>query len=226
MQEPTVERFEQVMAALLRDYAVHDILHPAARLIFILESPHVQELKYGAPVSGPSGATMTRHLFGDDYAKFPLGRLVKKNVDDQVNRPRLSRIGLMNVCNVPLQSAAYPDPAVRQAYADWLRAMGTLRTSNQQDVYRDDAVNAVQAFLAASLRSKLLALTNRDCVFVPCGRFAQKFYRLAAVHRPNWTVIHGVPHPSYNAWDRAVYAPVIQRVQAALADVSREPLPS
>lgn len=210
------DQFQTVMDELQHEYEVPDILLPTAQVIFVLESPHVQELKYGAPVSGSSGATMTKHLFGDPYVKYPLGLLVKKNADEAKNRPRLNRIGLMNVCNIPMQAAAYRNPAVQQRYGDWMRALGALRTANQQDEYRDEWVTAIQSVLVASLRSKLAALRNRTAVFVPCGRFAQKFYRISDVHSPSWTVIDQVPHPSYHSWDRAQYATVVARVKAAL----------
>ena len=38
------------------------------------ESPHTQELKFGAPVSGASGLSMTHHLFADRF-QIPLGQL-------------------------------------------------------------------------------------------------------------------------------------------------------
>lgn len=209
-------QLEPVLTALRVQHTVPDIVLPTSTCIFILESPHVQELKYGAPVAGSSGLTMSRHLFGDRYGRFPLGLLVKQNAGEQTNRPRLNRIGLLNVSNVPLQRTAYHDPAVVSAHAGWLHAMEHVRANNQTDTYRDMAQMAVQDALATALRTKLEALRQRTCTLIPCGRFAQKFFRLAAVQSSNWTVIHDVPHPSYNSWDRAQYAGVIGRVQHAL----------
>lgn len=209
-------QLEPVLTALRVQHTVPDIVLPTSTCIFILESPHVQELKYGAPVAGSSGLTMSRHLFGDRYGRFPLGLLVKQNAGEQTNRPRLNRIGLLNVSNVPLQRTAYHDPAVVSAHAGWLHAMEHVRANNQTDTYRDMAQMAVQDALATALRTKLEALRQRTCTLIPCGRFAQKFFRLAAVQSSNWTVIHDVPHPSYNSWDRAQYADVIGRVQHAL----------
>ncbi len=218
MSENLYEEYARVARELAQTYRVPDILSPETRLVFVLESPHVQELKFGAPVSGPSGATMTKHLFGDDYARYPLGRLVKKNADDKVHRPRLDRIGLMNVCNIPMQAAAYDNQEVVETYGRWMQAMATLRSSNQTDQYRDKHVEAVQAVLVHSLRRKLQSLIGRPLTLVPCGRFAQKFFRLAGVHSPGWIVIDGVPHPSYNSWDRAQYQDVIGRVCQVLND--------
>ena len=218
------DQLEAVMTALRVRHTVPDILLPTSTCLFILESPHVQELKYGAPVAGSSGLTMSRHLFGDRDGQFPIGLLVKQNADEQKNQPRLNRIGLLNVSNVPLQRAAYHDPAVVSAHADWLHAMDHVRANNQTDTYRDMTQMAVQDALTTSLRVKLEALRQRTCTLIPCGRFAQKFFRLAAVQSSNWTVIRDVPHPSYNSWDRAQYAGVIGRVQHAL-DVASGDVP-
>lgn len=211
--------YRQIQAMLTRlgeHHTVSDILLPSSTCIFILESPHVQELKYGAPVAGASGATMSKHLFGPEYARFPLGRLVKKNADEVKNKPRLNRVGLLNVCNVPLQGSAYREAWVQQEFGEWLNDLATLRSSNQRDDYGNPRLNAIQAVLLDSLREKLLTLQSRSCTLVPCGRFAQKFFRLAQVSSPNWQVIHGVPHPSYNSWDRPQYANVVARVRDTL----------
>jgi hypothetical protein len=209
------EQFRSVFQSLAENYEVKDILLPTSDCIFILESPHIQELKFGAPVSGSSGQTMTRHLFGEAYAKFPLGRLVKKNADEALNRPRLNRIGLINVCNIPMQSTAYP-PEVRETYRSWLQALEQVRTANHKDQFGVDLLDAIQSELVDSLQTKLLKVQDRRCTIIPCGRFAQKFFRLAGVTSPNWVVIQGVPHPSYNSWDRPQYASVVRAVQNAL----------
>ena len=208
--------FQRVCDTLAKTHHVPDILSQTVTLVFILESPHVQELKYGAPVSGASGATMTKHLFGEASARLPLGLLVKKNLDEQKNRPRLNRIGLVNVSNIPLQGAAYRSQELVSEFTDWMRAMEHVRSNNQTDVYRDPLQNEVQSFLVESMRTKLLGMTNGNYTLVPCGRFAQKFFRLANVASPRWTVINGVPHPSYNSWDRPQYRAVIEQVQRAL----------
>ncbi|MCL6547775.1 MAG: hypothetical protein K6T30_02575 [Alicyclobacillus sp.] len=213
--------YRQSISELSKAYEVPDIILPSARCIFLLESPHIQELKYRAPVAGLSGATMTKHIFGETYARFPLGLLAKKNAVEQMNRPRLNRIGLMNVCNIPMQRAAYRNPDVLRQHAPLLAALEEIRTANQADRFADERLNAIQDVLAEHLRAKLLALLDRPCVWVPCGRFAQKFFRLAGVKSEVWTVIDNVPHPSYNSWDRQQYRAVIDRLKQALEDVFR-----
>ncbi|RIV17748.1 hypothetical protein D2Q93_14960 [Alicyclobacillaceae bacterium I2511] len=220
---------QKLLARLGEQYTVPDIITENSTCIFILESPHIQELQYGAPVAGASGATMSKHLFGPEYGRFPLGRLVKKNVEENKNRPRLNRIGLLNVCNVPLQGNAYKAAWVPQELGEWLRDLASLRTNNQRDNYGSPRLNAIQAVLLDNLRAKLVPLQSRNLSLVPCGRFAQKFFRLAQVSSPKWQVIQGVPHPSYNSWDRVQYAEVVAQVRETLktqafGDTSQEHL--
>lgn len=212
----THSSFRETYDCLAQTHFVPDIILPTSTLIFILESPHVQELKYGAPVSGSSGATMSKHLFGEKYARLPLGLLIKKNADEQKNRPRLNLIGLMNVSNIPLQAVAYGPSTARYTRAEWMRAMEHVRSNNQTTDYRQPSFNEVQGFLAETLRNRLSLLTHRSCTLVPCGRFAQKFFRLANQKSVHWNVIEGVPHPSYNSWDRVQYQEVVQTVKESL----------
>jgi len=204
------------MEELAVDYTVNDIIAHTAKCIFVLESPHVQELKYGAPVAGLSGASMTKHLFGEEYLKFPLGLLVKKNVDEKVNRPTLNRIGLMNVCNIPMQGAAYRDLEVHRRRSEFLKLLESIRSKNNTSKYANESLNILQQIIVDRFVERLDALKDRSCTFIPCGKFAQKFFRLANVGSERWTIIDGVPHPSYNSWDREQYRNVVQKVQATV----------
>ncbi|WP_206830219.1 uracil-DNA glycosylase family protein [Alicyclobacillus fructus] len=210
-----VTTFADLVDVLSRDYHVPDIVLETSTVIFILESPHIQELRHGAPVAGASGATMSRHIFGPEYGHLPLGRMVKKNAETGAQRPRLSAIGLVNVCNIPLQAAAYPRE-IQVQYADWFDAMNAVRTQNQKWSFADPRQQDIQSYLALHLRHKLEGYRGRRTIFVPCGRFAQKFFALADVRDDCWDVIDGVPHPSYNSWDRAQYARAVERVVEAV----------
>jgi hypothetical protein len=211
------EEYRKVFNDLARNYLVQDIVTEHSEFLFLLESPHVQELKYGAPVSGSSGASMTKHLYGDKYEKYPLGILIKKNRDEHLNRPSLNKVGLMNVCQIPMQAAAYQDPGVHERYGEFFKVLEGVRSTNHKLVYPNPVWNVVQEIIVESLRKKLEKLTGRRLVIVPCGRFAQKFFRLAGVQSPLWQVIDGVPHPSYNGWSKSEYAAAIQRLKAEFA---------
>ncbi|GMA49883.1 hypothetical protein GCM10025857_12400 [Alicyclobacillus contaminans] len=212
VQEELKEALRRACNELADGYMVPDIVPTTASFVFLLESPHVQELKYGAPVSGSSGASMSRHLFGEAYGHLPLGIIVKKNRDEQLHRPSLDKVGLMNVCNIPMQGSAYGNPDVVRKYADLLRALETLRTAGQSTSYKDPALALTQDILLENLRKRLRKLWDRSLFLVPCGRFAQKFFALADLVSPQWQVVTGIPHPSYNNWSKPQYAGAVSRL--------------
>lgn len=222
-QEERKATYRQACNRLARHYLVRDIVPDTATFVFLLESPHIQELKYGAPVSGSSGASMSRHLFGEAYGRLPLGVIVKKNRDEKLHRPSLDRVGLMNVCNIPMQSGAYKlaesaddgDPAVVREDAGILRILENLRTANGSRQYADASWSIVQEILVESLRRRLQQLWERRLHIVACGRFAQKFFALADTVSPHWKVVHGIPHPSYNNWSKPDYASAISHLLEA-----------
>ena len=217
-REQYKEAYRRQCNELARRYIVRDIIPDSAQFVFLLESPHIQELKHGAPVSGSSGSSMSRHLFGEAYARMPLGIIVKKNVDERLRRPSLDRIGLMNSCNIPMQQTAYGDPAVHSQYAELLGILEKLRSANDRTAHSDQTLGIVQEIIAGSLRRRLQNLAGRTLYMIPCGRLAQKFFKLADVSSEHWQVIHGVPHPSYNNWSKPDYAPVIERLTAAFRE--------
>ncbi|HET7579398.1 MAG TPA: hypothetical protein VFK33_08960 [Bacillales bacterium] len=212
--EETRQQFEQVFDELGEQFYVNSWITEKAKVIFVLESPHVQELKYGAPVSGASGATMSKHLFGPDFNK-PLGRLVIKNIEEQKGRPSLDVIGLMNICGIPMQRKAYGNRQVMEKHRDFFDVLEGVRQGNQQDVFKNDTWNAMQDVILRRFRERLAKYQDHECTLVPCGRFAQKFFRLANMTSSAWQVIDGVPHPSYNSWDRERYKPVVRQLQDA-----------
>lgn len=214
-------RFEAIFDELGERFYVKSWVTERSKLIFVLESPHVQEVKYGAPVSGASGATMSKHLFGPEYNK-PLGRLVMKNIEEQKRRPALDVIGLMNICGIPMQRKAYGEPNLVQTYNQFFDVLEGVRQGNQRDVYNNESWNVMQSVILERFRERLSKYKEHECTLVPCGRFAQKFFRLAGVASDNWQVIDDVPHPSYNSWDRPRYRPAVERVIAAFRQARKE----
>ncbi|GMA63198.1 hypothetical protein [Alicyclobacillus fastidiosus] len=158
---------------------------------------------------------MSKHLFGPECARQPLGLLVKENARTREN-PRLNGIGLVNVCNVPLQKSAYGTKPPASIPDDWFADMEYVRSNSQRVKYQTDRQNQIQDWLTGNLRAKLLTFCKKQLTLIPCGRFAQKYVRLAAVHDDSWVVIDDVPHPSYNSWDRPRYQAQVAAVRRAV----------
>lgn len=198
-----------------KHYLISDIILPETSVIFLLESPHTQEIAYGAPVSGSSGLSMTKHIFGEKLEKYPFGRILLSNQNREKRNPIISRLGLMNVCNIPLQGSAY-DEEDRNKYRLLIKEFEYIRVNNQRDSFSSKETNEVQSLILDKLRARLNVLKGRHLFFVPCGRFAQKFIRLAGVSDDNWALVRDVPHPSYNNWSKATYAKSIQNLKDVL----------
>lgn len=206
--------FVQIVDELSKDYTVKSFLPETADFIFMLESPHIQELKYDIPVAGSSGATMSRNLFGEQYNK-PLGLLVKKNKELGFERKILNKIGLFNVSEIPLQRKAYKNEALAERYSTFFDDLEKIRSTNQKLSYQSEELNELQEVLLNRFRERLAKLLDRKLTIVPCGRFAQKFFQLADLQGPEWHVINGVPHPSYNSWSQERYRAKIKELKDA-----------
>lgn len=207
----------EIIEKLSETYSIQPIIPNTATFIFILESPHIQELKYQAPVAGPSGKTMAAKLLGEVYNQ-PLGLLIKQNVESGNTDERLRKIGVMNVSNIPLQRKGYDDETLLRRYESFFDLLEKLRTANQKTTYASKQMNELQHVLLSRFNVQLEKLLDRKCTIIPCGRFAQKFLKLSTVSGKEWTIVHDVPHPSYNSWNQAKYKQKIAELQQAFID--------
>lgn len=207
--------FRKIMNELSAEYLVQDANLEDASIIFILESPHIQEVKNGVPVAGASGATMTKHLIHQKEKQAPLGLLVKQFVEER-DVPKVSNIGLMNICQLPMQRTAYKE-ADREGLEAFFDVVEGVRTANHKKEYKNEMWNNFQEIIIHHFLKRLKELEGKPCTLIPCGRFAQKFFGLAQseADASKWTVIHDVPHPSYNSWSRDRYQQAVKDVQAA-----------
>lgn len=208
------ESFQTIIEKLSENYSVQSLIPNTATFIFILESPHVQELKHQAPIAGSSGKTMTTKLLGETYNQ-PLGLLIKQNLEVRNYETLLNKIGVMNVSNIPLQRKAYNDEQLVHRYESFFTLLEKIRTTNEKTTYASEQLNELQCILLSRFNSELEKLLDRKCTIIPCGRFAQKFLKLSTVRGEDWTIIHDIPHPSYNSWNQAKYKQKIDELLQA-----------
>lgn len=167
-------------------------------LLFVLESPHVDELASGTPVVGNSGRDALRYLLDDPYTPDSLGAFVKRrhDADDY-------RIAIMNVCNVPMQSVAHAGgspPGI--SLSEW-NDVGRARTSSARHVSSipDSAARGIAASLLPRFQARLnLLQTGKGFTLVACGRFAAR--SSTSISLPTGTTTLVVPHPSMGNWQR------------------------
>ncbi len=213
MNDSLINHYRSIFNEIAKSHLVPDIIPEKATFLFILESPHTQELKFGAPVSGASGLSMTHHLFADRF-QLPLGQLAIAAKNNELQDPLLAHVALMNACQVPLQKSAYAGSPIMDKYQKEWSLFEEIRVTNQKLSYSNEALDSIQQVIAGSLHKKLQKLTDRALYIIPCGKFAQKFSQLASVASPNWEWIDGIPHPSYHNWSKPSYRAAVDRLIA------------
>ena len=179
---------------------VPDLVPPggAADLVFVFESPHVEELKARLPVAGAAGRSALRYLLPVQPKDLSLGQFVALS-----HQAGSERIAILNVSNVPMQAAAFVDgdpPDLQQQ--DWA-LLEKVRRSTARSVpsMRGHEPRALTEDLVTALRDRLskLAMAEGGQV-VAAGIFAQ---RLTAAASPDLlSNVLKVPHPSFNQWNR------------------------
>lgn len=214
--------FQSLMEELHKKYEVPNLIGDSSEIIFILESPHIEELFYDAPISGLSGGTMTKALFGQEN-KIPLGRVVKDFLiqnSESEELDHLNKIGIMNICRIPMQKAAYIHSKTIGKYGmfnsekfDGIIELLEQIRKNNKDFYKDESKNILQKIILDTFSASLHELKDKKLYLVPCGKTAEKFFKLSGVSNPNWTIVEGIPHPSYNSWTREKYRVEIQNLR-------------
>lgn len=165
-------------------------------LAFVFESPHVDELSARVPVVGAAGKSALRYLMPDPPRDLSLGRFVQKRHDAGDHR-----IAILNVSNVPMQSAAFVDAEKPDLGESEWTLIEKVRRSRARSVssMRGAQARAVSEALVVGLGKRLSEIAVRpEGRVVSAGAFAQ---RIVAAALPDLTALR-VPHPSFNQWHR------------------------
>ena len=187
----------------LASYIVHDIPcgEPTGlKVILLLESPHTVEVCRGYPLAGRSGADVTNALrpivnVPESPADCPFGEVLQDPAIDD----RLMGFGVMNVSQLPMQSAAYLCPVRRAFDAILFNRFRTLRQRGAVNRENRPATCEIKYLLIEDLKNRI-RLTRTDAFFVPCGHVARDFFaRANASHQWRKTNLI-IPHPSRGQW--------------------------
>jgi hypothetical protein len=168
------------------------------QLVFVFESPHVDELKTGLPVAGAAGKSALRFLLPGQPKKLSLGRFVKQShaVGDD-------RIAILNVSNVPMQEAAFVDSEAPDLEEGEWTLIKKVRQSTARSLssMRGAETRAISELLVDGLRHRLSGVvTGSEGRVVAAGAFSQRMVAAAFPDlRPRPL---RVPHPSFNQWHR------------------------
>jgi hypothetical protein len=194
------------MTGLSRTGCVENTLVPGARVAFVLESPHVDEVAHGYPLAGDAGRTMSRYLFERYDVPFGLIALHHRELISALGLPCQNPYSVMNVSRTPLQKKAYCDnklkcPSnidVRRRLKKALESSGKFSTG-QKDVRLKTL--KTQLFRDFELQAQSL---GQDVKLVPCGNFARAFCEELDRKHPQRFILRlrDVPHPSRAGWKR------------------------
>ena len=179
----------------LKDYFVDDLVYENSEIVFVLESPHTQEVKNGYPVAGKSGNDMSKVLFGLDEA---FGKLIYEQT--------IKNIAIINVSNYPLQKSAYQNPQMRE-----LEQFEKIRQNPRLRKYDKDGINAVVKPMMEDFSKRLSK--HKDEKIVLCGNFAMAAFD-SVLNETQFKEILRVPHPSFNNWKKEKYKDVIQELKS------------
>lgn len=201
-------------------YKVHNLVNENTEIIFILESPHVDELLNHAPVSGLSGKAMSKVLYNGEKNEA-LGIVLKREIKEEgLER---GKIGIMNICSIPMQRAAYINSQVATMYGDFnadkykdfFDILEKLRTGTRL-TYRDEERNKLQAIVLDDFVAELEELKNRNILFIPCGKTAEMFVKAANIENEKWEILKDTPHPSFGNWFKNKYSDKINELKSHL----------
>ena len=159
-------------------------------ILFILESPHKEEVKEGKPLMGNSGI---------DVSKFLGLRNNKEAFGKQVNEISKLKIGIMNVSNIPLQVLKETETNTNYQDADGIRQ--NLNSIRDLEKINPTLLN----FFCEKIR-KYINVKK----FVLCGAFACRYFDeyitcskqteiLKKIYKEDIEILK-VPHPSYGHW--------------------------
>ena len=178
----------------LKDYFVNDLVYDDSEVVFVLESPHTQEVKNGYPVAGKSGNDMSKVLFSLDES---FGKLIYEQ--------KIKNMAILNICNYPLQKSAYKNPDMKE-----LQQFEKIRQNPKLRKYDKDSINLVVKPMMKNFKERLSK--HKDKKIVLCGNFAQAAFD-SVLDEAEFKKILRVPHPSFNNWKKDKYADVIEELK-------------
>jgi len=174
------------------------------KVIFILESPHSDEIICRYPAAGDTGIAMTKALGLNQEKLLPLGKLVHDH--------RIKIIGIMNVCPIPMQVTPY---CYCDKLEEILEAFNTIRNTSMNVKKRNnEETQKIEEVLINDFGKRFEKVYRKDILLIPCGRMANyclKKYN-QEIYKSDQT-IEGIPHPSRNNWDRKKFKKQIKKMK-------------
>jgi len=179
------------------EYFVSDLVYEDTEIIFVLESPHIYEVKNGYPVAGKSGKDMSKVLMEDsELKKLSFGQLIYEK--------KIQKFGIVNISNIPLQELAYSTQNANFEKLPTQLIFKDFKLFRQNPSLRkkECRVNKLIKIYQEDFRKRLAP--HRDKKIVLCGAFVHKIFNDTFSHNDFKETIE-IPHPSFNNWQKEKY---------------------
>ena len=180
------------------------------KVVLLFESPHRDELgdtnPQRLPLVGVTGRSVTKLLDALVHQTCPMRPPIQAEpIGRLCERPEtgFGWLGLMNVCQIPLQTKAYDGkPDLQNSYATLLADLQAFKDKLDNDEDADIVGGHLGQAIAAVLAERLAPVQHRGVLLVPCGRVARALCAAADVHVD--CRLPRVPHPGApDAWGHA-----------------------
>lgn len=147
------------------------------KFLFILESPGRKELGMRCPVAGEDGREagnrMIKALIDKSDKKEKYNKLLGKAFGTYIKEHNDLKIGIMNVCRVPLQKV---DVSKKLEFVDF-DVLGKIRKCPLCKNIDDRLRIEVEEFILEDFKCRLKKFLegNYDVQIIVCGKFAEKY---------------------------------------------------
>ncbi|MBM7624898.1 hypothetical protein [Sporohalobacter salinus] len=189
----------------LEKYSVGDVINSKAVFLFILESPHTQEMKYGYPVAGSSGVEMTKFIYGSDKMEA-FGKIVSQPQKYSDEYGDLNKFSVLNVSSAPMQKGGLKAYDITNLEGKVVNILEKLRVNYGSKSHRKQEWNQVKEVILSDFKQRLISsleLMENVEYLVPCGKLAASYLKLIQDSNKiidDKDVIWDIPHPSFNQW--------------------------
>jgi len=201
-----MEDIIEITKDYLKKYRIGDVLHEESVILFILESPHTQEMKYGYPVAGSSGLDMTRFIYDRD-SNDAFGKIVSQPGKYETKYDDLKKFGILNVSPAPMQVGGLKAYDLTSSEQDIVEILEKLRVNYKTKKHNNQDWNQVKKTVLNDFKERLVSTLKeypRIKYIVPCGKLAETYLNLISDEEiiAGKRIISSIPHPSFNQWSR------------------------
>lgn len=162
--------------------------------VFILESPHNDEIKKNHVAAGTSGKSMSKFMgLGEDKS---FGEYVLEKAINGTN------ISILNVSTSPLQEVNNLKYEYKELIdkVDKIIRNGYINLGKHQK--NNDYLNNIETFLINDLKKRIRkAKIDTSTKFIICGDFAETYFNNISLNNIDINNIICVPHPSRGQWE-------------------------